>query len=194
MTKDEIRVSIRSQKKSLTKDQIKTSGLELVRQMKQFIPYQEAEVIYLFASYNQEIDTYALIKDALQNGKSVALPKVEGGDLCFYYIFDLADLAPGYQGIMEPCGTKKASPSVSKPSLMLLPGLAFSLSGERLGYGGGFYDRYLSNVPEGALITCAIGYSFQVLDKVPVEEHDQRVDYIVTPNGISHCSTMVSTV
>ncbi len=188
MTKEEIRMSIRSHKRSLTSNQIKTSGFDLVRQMKQFTPYKEADQIYLFASYNQEIATYGLMEHAMRDGKRVALPRVEGKEIDFYYISSLTDLAPGYQGIPEPIGNDRAAPSIKKQALMLLPGLAFSLKGERLGYGGGFYDKYLSKQPDGAFTTCAIGYSFQVLSTVPVEEHDKRVDYVVTPDGVYRCN------
>lgn len=190
MTKAEIRQWIRTEKKKLTLKEREVCGEQVKNLMKTFSLYQEAEDIYLFASYNQELPTYGIIKQALSEGKKVALPKVEGKDIVFYYIEDIKQLAPGYQGIPEPKPSLDtlALPPVEKPALMLMPGLAFTKSGERLGYGGGFYDRYLFKSPDKAFITCGLGYDFQVFQSLPMEEHDFYIEYLMTPSMVVACN------
>lgn len=188
MTKAEVRHLIRTEKKKLSREQMEAAGEQIKAVIKNFLLYQEAEVIYLFASYNQELPTYGIINQALSEGKKIALPKVEGKNIVFYYLTDLSQLAPGYQGIPEPSIENLATPPSNKPALMLMPGLAFTKNGERLGYGGGFYDRYLSKVPPKSFVTCGLGYDFQVLQSLPMEDYDFYIDYLMTPTLVVECN------
>lgn len=146
--------------------------------------FLQAETIYVYASYGSEAGTYRLMQAALDEGKGVALPKVSGEDMVFYRIKSLSDLEPGAFGIPEPkTGCLKAVPQTK--DCMILPGLAFDLKGNRLGYGGGYYDRYLSGYYFDNRI--ALAYACQVIEQVPAEETDIPVNSILTENGLYHC-------
>ena len=112
---------------------------------------------------------------AYASGKHVAVPKVQGEIMHFYEITALSDCVPGAFGILEPAGEEKDR--IATPGFMLVPGLAFDKNGNRLGYGGGFYDKYLASHEE--IITAALGYDFQIVEKVPSESHDRRMDYLI---------------
>ena len=190
VTKADIRNQIRAEKRSLTKEQISVAGKEVSRRLATFEPYLNTEAVYCYASYNQELPTKDIIQKALRDGKKVALPKVEVDDIRFYFITDLSQIMPGYQGIPEPLGLEPAIPSKEVSSLMLLPGLAFTRYGNRLGYGGGFYDRYLALEGSNAFHTCGLGYDFQVLQELPVEAFDIPLEYLITPSDIIQCENI----
>lgn len=141
--------------------------------------YRQNRWIYLYLSYNHEVDTLHLLKLLWEDGKRVAVPKVSGKDMQFWEICSFEECAPGTYGILEP---EKSGEPVTEPGLMLLPGLAFDKKGGRLGYGGGFYDRYLS-VHDG-IVTVALAYECQMVEAVPAEKHDRKVDYVLTRKGI----------
>ncbi len=191
MTKATIRDRIRAEKKKLTREQMEAAGVKVSRTLAAFQPYLETELLYCYSSYNQELSTKSIIRQALLDGKKVALPKVEGENIRFYIITDVSQVSLGFQKIPEPNTTELAVLTGKKPALMLLPGLAFTKEGDRLGYGGGFYDRFLSAAEEGALITCGLGYDFQVLREIPVEKCDQSIEYVMTPMEVYKCKEMV---
>lgn len=138
--------------------------------------YKKAGCIYAYISTRNEVDLQALIEDAWTEGKRVAVPKVCGQDMSFYYIESYADLAKGNFGILEPKdGTMQAE---EKDALMLIPGVAYDRVGNRIGYGGGYYDRYLSKEHSHYII--APSYGFQIIDTLASEEHDIQVDKIIS--------------
>ncbi|MFR8872892.1 MAG: 5-formyltetrahydrofolate cyclo-ligase [Oscillospiraceae bacterium] len=131
--------------------------------------------VYGYLSYNQEVRTLALLQAALDAGKRVAVPKVLGDTMRFLWISDLSAVAPGYCGIPEPLAD---GPEADDPhALVLMPGLAFDPSGRRLGYGGGFYDRFLAREPGHP--TLALCYDFQLLPHVETAPHDVPVDQVL---------------
>lgn len=143
---------------------------------------EEAEWFFPFVSYGTEVDTLGLIDEVLRQGKrKVALPRVEGREMEFYRIHSREELAPGYRGILEPVGMEKAQ---AEHGVMLLPGLAFDLQGNRVGYGGGYYDRYLGCHRGAGLCTVAVAYDFQVVEWLEAEGFDQRPDMLVTEKRI----------
>lgn len=144
--------------------------------------YREAELLLFYVSYRSEADTRVLLSEALMAGKAVAVPKVEGQDMVFYRITDLSQLVEGYRGILEP-DTKNTKPvdySAYAPekTILLVPGCAFDRKGGRMGYGGGFYDRYMEAHPR--FYRVALAYEAQLVDAVPREAHDKRVNDILT--------------
>lgn len=176
--------------------------------------YREAEIILAYASYRSEVDTLVLINRALTDGKDVFVPKVAGCEMEFWQIWSLDDLQSGYRGIPEPIrsislpermraeagagnGTDPAaSGSKTCHAMMWMPGAVFDIERHRIGYGGGYYDRYLGgffhkresgqNAGEGdfRLTTAALAYSCQVVGQVPHEKHDVRPELIFTEKGI----------
>ena len=152
--------------------------------------YKEAERLLVYAAFRDEVPTGGLIRRALQDGKKVFCPRVENaaaGKMCFLRIRDTAELHPGYRGIPEPAGPggeryEEAAHSNSCCDLILLPGAAFDRMGHRLGYGAGFYDRYLENRPW--LVRAALCFSCQLLEMAVQEETDIAVQLLVTEQGL----------
>lgn len=149
--------------------------------------YREAELLLFYVSYRSEADTLQLIKEALDRGRKVAVPKVVGTDMIFYRIESLSQLVEGYKGILEP-DTERAEVipgsdvSVAKNTILFVPGCAFDEAGGRMGYGGGFYDRFMERYSEAMRV--ALAYEEQFVPEVPREAHDKRVDVIVTETRI----------
>lgn len=136
--------------------------------------FKKAKTILTYVSYRDEVDTYKIIKYALENGKRVATPKVQNNELVFYYIHSFDDLKKGTYGIMEPVGNEIAS---DMDAISLTPALCYTKDGYRLGYGGGYYDRYYHNHHPYKIGLC---YEDCLVDKIPVEIGDEKVDMIIT--------------
>lgn len=114
--------------------------------------------------------------------KEVYFPRVNGSSLDFYRIHDLNQLKPGHFSVLEPeCSLIKVDPQ--QIDLFIIPGLAFDDSGNRLGYGKGYYDRTLINIPEQNRV--GLSYSFQILNFIPANDNDQKVGAVVTELGIA---------
>lgn len=137
--------------------------------------YQKASAIYGYLPYNQEVRTVPMLRQALADGKRVAVPKVFGEEMKFIYMTDLDRVEKGYAGIPEPMDD---GPEADDPTaLVLMPGLAFDPEGHRIGYGGGFYDKFLAKEPDHP--TLALCYDFQMLPKLETEEFDIPVDWVI---------------
>lgn len=148
--------------------------------------YREAELLLFYVSCRSEADTLYLIQKALEEGRSVAVPKVEGTEIRFYRITSFLQLHEGYRGILEP-DTQTARPVCRKDypgekGLLFVPGCAFDRTGGRMGYGGGFYDRFIEAYPE--LYRAAPAFEAQLVEKVPCEAHDKKVQSIITEGEI----------
>lgn len=143
--------------------------------------YRKTEVLLSYVEYQSEVMTTPLLKAALAAGKKVFVPKVTGEDMEFYRISDLKALAEGYKNIREPT-EGEAFAGQCEDALMLMPGAVFDRYRHRIGYGKGFYDRYIERLlqTEIKLHTLALCFSCQVLDEIPYEEHDIRPDAILT--------------
>ena len=175
MNKKELRAKIKEAKRAMTETQIDELSCDLCRQFLETEEYRNAKTIYGYLPYNQEVRTWALLEQALKDGKKVAVPKVYGDDMRFIYMDDLSAVFDGYAGIPEPIAD---APVADDPTaLVLMPGLAFDREGHRIGYGGGFYDRFLENEPNHP--TVALCYHFQMLEHLDTEEHDIPVDRVL---------------
>lgn len=137
--------------------------------------FRQAKRIFCYASYGTELPTAPIA--AL--GKPMAYPKVLDRESMRFY--EGGVLQPGYREIPEPEGGREVLPAPT--DLMILPGLAFSSAGDRLGYGGGYYDRYLASLSEPP-ICCGVGYEFQLIEELPREPHDHRLELLVLPDRI----------
>ena len=151
--------------------------------------YADAGLVLAYVSYGNEVDTRAVIESALASGKRVAVPRVlpHKHKMDFYEIDGMGDLEEGFKGILEP------RRGVSSPlgtvdllgSVCLVPGLVFDAEGHRIGYGGGYYDRFLQFYPGDKI---ALARSAQVSSNpLPAESSDVPVDFIVTDSGVWHC-------
>lgn len=175
MNKKELRAFVRDQKRAMSVEQIEELSTALAEKFYQTTQYKNAHTIYGYLPYNQEVRTVPILEQALRDGKTVAVPKVIDDQMIFVVMDDLAKVEKGYAGIPEPIENK---PEANDPeALILMPGLAFDPHGHRIGYGGGFYDRFLENEPNHP--TVALCYSFQVFPQLETEEHDIPVDLVL---------------
>jgi len=175
MDKAELRQKIRQQKREMTAQQIESAGKRLGELFLSSELYRRAETVYGYLPYNQEVRTVPMLEQAIRDGKRVAVPKVYGEEMKFIYITDFSQVEKGYAGIPEPIADE---PVANDPhALVLMPGLAFTKTGDRMGYGGGFYDKFLSREPQHP--TVALCYGFQIVEKLPTEEHDVPVDLVL---------------
>ncbi|MBQ5712521.1 MAG: 5-formyltetrahydrofolate cyclo-ligase [Oscillospiraceae bacterium] len=175
MDKKSLRQYIRQNKRQMTEEQIVDASERLGELFRSCEEYKQAKTIYGYLPYNQEVRTVPMLQQAILDGKRVAVPKVYGDEMRFIYMDDLSQVAEGYAGIPEPIAD---GPVADDPTaLVLMPGLAFDREGRRIGYGGGFYDRFLSE--ESRHPTVALCYEFQMVEQVPTEEFDKRVDCVL---------------
>ena len=175
MNKSELRAYIRSKKRAMTEEQIarKSEALRVLFTASEC--YKAAKTIYGYMPYNQEVRTVPMLEQALRDGKRVAVPKCYGDEMRFIYLDDLTQVEKGYAGIPEPIADGPVADD--ETALVLMPGLAFTEDGQRIGYGGGFYDRFLSREPNHP--TAALCFDFQMVEEIPTEEFDIPVDLVL---------------
>lgn len=173
--KKNLRCDMKARRNALTDEEKKHAAANCLSKLKELPEFMNADWIYAYIACRNELETADIISWCLSHGKQVAVPKVQGEIMHFYEITALSDCVPGAFGILEPAGEEKDR--ITTPGFMLVPGLAFDKNGNRLGYGGGFYDKYLDT--HKGIQTAALGYDFQLVEKIPVETHDKKMDYIV---------------
>lgn len=175
MNKKELRRAIMQRKRAMTQEEIESKSAALARKLLASDTYRNARTLYGYMPYNQEVRTVPILEQALRDGKKVAVPKVYGEEMRFIYVTDLTAMEKSSFGIPEPVAD---GPVGDDPhALVLMPGLAFDAQGHRIGYGGGFYDRFLEQEPEHP--TVALCYDFQMLPQLKTEEHDIPVDAVI---------------
>ncbi len=159
-------------------------SLEIEKRLLGLSDFGRAKTILFYASIKNEVQTLAAIKRALALGKRVVLPVTEHGskELGLYELTSADELKAGHLGIPEPSRSKKVDPA--DIDLIIVPGVAFDLHGDRLGYGIGYYDRLLKKTTAHKI---ALAFDFQVVPALPREEHDVRVDKIITESGVIEC-------
>ncbi len=176
-----LRTFFRDARAALSDDAKKASDAAICRHILDSSEYLNAQRILLYAAVRGEADLCAVAQSALSDGKEVAYPRTEGhGVMQFYPIRAFSDLTPGAMRIPEPPETTPLT-AFQKTDLMLVPALAFDKDGYRLGWGGGYYDRYL-RIFDGVKI--GIARDGALLDTLPREAHDMAVDAIITEQKI----------
>lgn len=159
----------------MTEAQIESASARLGQQFLACELYRQAKTVYFYLPYNQEVRTIPMLQQAIADGKRVAVPKIYGDEMRFIYISDLTSLEKNRWGIPEPVADE---PVADEPTaLVLMPGLAFDREGNRLGYGGGFYDKFLSEEPNHP--TVALCYDFQMVEKLETDAYDIPVDVVL---------------
>ena len=174
MDKKELRRAIREQKRAMTEEEILSRSQRLGEMFLATAAYQNAKTIYGYLPYNQEVRTVPILQRALNDGKQVAVPKIYGNTMRFLYLTDLSKVEKNAMGIPEPIADGPVAED--ETALVLMPGVAFTKTGDRMGYGGGFYDRFLSAEPNHP--TIALCYDFQIVEHLPTEEFDIPVDQV----------------
>jgi len=175
MDKPSLRREIREKKRAMTEQEIVSRSEKLGELFMASAAYQNAKTIYGYLPYNQEVRTVPMLEQALRDGKRVAVPKIYGDTMKFLYLDDLSKVEKNSMGIPEPVADEPVAED--KTALVLMPGVAFTKQGDRMGYGGGFYDRFLAEEPDHP--TLALCYDFQIVESLPTEEFDIPVDAVL---------------
>ena len=184
--KQQIREKARRMRKELNLTEKSKMDQEIFGRLFQMPEILTAKIVYLYASFEYEADTWEILKALWKRQIMVASPRTEGNELFFCLVDKPEELIPGSFGIWEPKKDCQSAKGIDFKCPVVLPGLAFSRQGERVGYGGGYYDRFLEKESEHVLI--GIGYPFQVLEKIDTESHDQKVHWVITSDEVIDCS------
>lgn len=139
--------------------------------------YKKAKSVFVFISYRSEVDTKGIIEDILADGKKLLVPLVKGSQMIAVEVKGIDDLGPNKMGILEP----KSGEEVIDVDLTITPGLAFDKAGYRLGYGGGYYDKFFAKVDT---IRMGIGYYDQFVESLVHEDYDKPLEYLLTDRGL----------
>lgn len=190
MDKQILRTKIKNLRKSMDTREIAEKNEKIRENLSKIEAVKNAKNILIYVSYGREVDTKELINDFFDAGKNVFVPKVidlENGLMIFFKIDSLEDLKKGTMGILEPkkeC-VKLTESLIDDEYIIIMPGLAFDKKGHRLGYGGGFYDRFNARIQR--IFKVALCFNYQVLEDVSIDEYDINVDMIVTDKEIIDC-------
>jgi 5-formyltetrahydrofolate cyclo-ligase len=179
-SKREIRKFMREKRELLTKEEREKLDNAIFEKIVNSKEYKESKNIFIFVSYDTEIDTHRIIKQALKDEKVLCVPRVISKEegMIIAQIKNFEELEPGAYGILEP-KDNKFQVDETIIDVAYLPGLAFDKIGGRVGYGGGFYDRFLRKSRKDCK-KIGLAYSFQVLENVPMEKDDEYIDGIIT--------------
>ena len=151
--------------------------------------YLACQSVALYSAIQNEVRTDDLLAHALQSGKKVYYPRVgEDDGAGFFRVLAANELRAGRFGILEPTGTTRLAEAEFEALTIFVPGVALDLHGNRLGRGGGWYDRLLQQVGARAAIV-ALAYEFQIVDAVPAGPGDQKVNYVITEKRVVDCGT-----
>lgn len=177
--KDELRETIRDRLAALSDDRRAEETRRIMERLRRLPAFRDADTILVYVSVDDEVPTRELIADLLEQGREVCVPRVVGPSLDAVPIESLDDLTPGKYGVPEPEGGRPFDPRLIE--LAIVPGLAFDHEANRLGRGGGHFDAFLAEFHPPAV---ALAFECQVVDGVPVEDHDEPVDLVVHAFGI----------
>ncbi|MBU9724217.1 MULTISPECIES: 5-formyltetrahydrofolate cyclo-ligase [Bacillaceae] len=181
MDKKQLRQQVKETLSSLSEEEKRLKTKKIQQHLFLLSAWKEAEVIGVTVSVGNEIDTYEIMERAWAEGKDVAVPKCFPNEkqLIFYKITSLDDLEESFYGLKEPQVERSTELMPEEISLLIVPGLIFDQKGYRVGYGGGYYDRFLNKF--GTYFhTCSLCYDFQLSKELPVESHDIPVQTVVT--------------
>lgn len=183
--KDSLKKTLRSRMYRRLKTQSagkrRARSLKLAAKLFSFEPFRKADFIAFYVSLAEEVDTRRLIDRAFRLGKRVAVPKcsLKKRRLEFYEIKSRKELKKGVLGIPEPKADPTRRVRPRQLDCVLVPGVAFDKHQNRLGRGAGFYDRFLKRVPKHTS-KVGLGFSFQIVPRIPTETHDVRLDAVIT--------------
>ncbi len=182
MDKKELRKVMKRKRSQLSAERVLMYSGCIAENLVSRREYADASVVLAYMSFSSEVNTHFLIEKAWRDGKRVAVPKcIDEKGLDFQYITSFDDVAPGKYGIMEPVTGESVDYSADGQCILLLPGVAYTAQGDRLGYGGGYYDRYLKK--HDSIPRVMLAYSLQEAECLPVDDTDVPADMIVTEIG-----------
>lgn len=177
MEKKQVRSYIKGLKQMLDEETLLKNSMEVTNKVVNLPQYKSAKTVFIFSSINKEIDTKWIILDALSNKKTVAFPKIDDNEMIFHMVKDINDLNEGFFGVKEPSIFSKVV-HYNQNSIVIVPGVAFDTDLNRIGYGGGYYDKFFHK--NATAFKVAIAHDFQIVDTLMVNEHDVKVDMLIT--------------
>lgn len=181
-SKQTIRKQMLALRNQMTSDEVCAKSSLVIQQVLKTPEYEEADNVLLYADYRHEVMTRELFEHALLHKKRVYFPKCSATDntMEFYQVVSVKQLISGYKGILEPIVDENYRFQYHKEedSLVIVPGVAFDMQGYRVGYGKGFYDRYLQDKRQ---LTCmALAFCNQIVEEIPHDDHDIKMDKVIT--------------
>lgn len=184
--KQQLRSYIKKILTDKSEDTYNTLSVEISNRLLSLLSWKQANTIAITISRGREVDTATIILQAWKENKTVVIPKCdpESKEMVFRSIKSFDQLEKVYFGLMEPKITETDAVSAEDIDLVIVPGICFDKTGYRIGYGGGYYDRYLMNFKKE---TISLAFSCQIVDSVPKEDHDLPVDKIITEEGVIKC-------
>jgi 5-formyltetrahydrofolate cyclo-ligase len=176
-------------RRNLNRDLIAAESADIAKALFDWSVYRQSDTIMAYAAMADEPQTHLILQHALSEKKKLCIPVIgeAKGTMEAAFIEKLADLVPGKYGILAPDEEKINIAQPDMIELILVPGVAFNLKGQRLGMGAGFYDRFLKKTRNATLVGLAL--QCQIIDAVPCEDHDYLIDYLATKDGIINCKT-----
>ncbi|MBW2981671.1 5-formyltetrahydrofolate cyclo-ligase [Candidatus Woesearchaeota archaeon] len=183
MTKELIREKINLTRKNLSKEIIAEKSKKIIESLIKLEEYNNASTIMPYISLNIEVDTKEFIKKELLKGKNIVVPFVEDENIQISRLNNFENLVQGKFGVLEP---EKKERYDGKIDLVIIPGIAFDEKGSRIGFGKGYYDKFLERFKDSLKI--GLAFEEQIVDFVPSEEHDQPVDIIITEKRVIKCN------
>ena len=181
ITKKEAREKVKKIRSEMPAKSADSKTSSVIEKLYELPEFKNEDVLYLYKSVNNEIETEKIIQDGLEYGKIVAIPKVCGKNISFYRISYEEDLDFGYMGIPEPAANPYKMVDTDE-GIIIVPGLAFDEKKNRTGYGGGFYDRFLSKHPN--LFKVGVAYDEQIFDELETGELDITMDVVITDKRV----------
>ena len=163
------------------KEQLKKSDL-ILDNLFSLAELEKAQTIFTYLSFGNEVDTEKINKKLLEQNKTICVPKIINKNIQPIIISDFGNLVKNGYGYLEPVYDY---PITDHVNLCITPGLAFNKSGKRLGYGGGYYDRYFSS--HSKILKIALAFEVQILTTLPTTDQDQLIDIIITEKEIIKC-------
>ena len=186
LNKTEIRKTLLKQRRGLSASKKKQYELQMLNSLWTWDVFKEASIIHIFLSKADEPETSQIIELAWKSGKQIGVPCVLPDTLELFHsqLNSFEDLRPGALGVLEPSPEQRTALTPESFDLVIVPGVAFDRQGGRLGYGKGYYDRFLD---QSLAFRLALAFDFQLLETVPTETHDVPMDGILTENGFYFC-------
>ena len=184
--KDNLRKNILIERKNMRIEDVTDFSNKIIDTIKELPEFKNSKNIMLYLSFNNEVNTYPLVKWCLDNDKTVIAPYCvqRSKEIVPYKITNLSnDLIKSTFGVMEPNHNLLEKVNIEDIDLILVPGVAFDEHCNRIGFGAGYYDRFLCKKSKN---TPAIGmaYNYQIIDKVPTDEYDVPLDFIITEKRV----------
>lgn len=183
--KSQIRKRILNNRKNLSTKEVSIKSHIIYEKLIKTKSYSESNYIMVYMDFRNEVETKEIIKHILKDSKipviPISIPATK--ELLLSKLTDFSHLQPGAYGILEPKKDKISPCDPQLIDLILVPGVAFDKSGYRLGYGAGYYDRFISSLKQ-PVYTIGLSFDLQIIDKVPIDSHDQKLDCIITETHI----------